>query len=170
MIVPTTKDKFDSNNYNTVQNMCSVIELFQHIASKDNISYPMFDDKGYVHIVLWTTLDGRYRFHNSNKTNHKDRLYIDVKAYIHESCCFFQHASFDNLYSFKSRYLPNTIKIFIEISETQIKKSYIINQFEYDPFKKTNIFKLEPMESNILKNEQEEEIIKPKRKRKSNSR
>ena len=89
MIVPTTKDKFDSNNYNTVQNMCSVIELFQHVASKDNISYPMFDDKGYVHIVLWTTLDGRYRLHNSNKTNHKDRLYIDVKAYIHESCCFF---------------------------------------------------------------------------------
>ena len=121
-----------------VKNMYRVVELFQNIVSKDTTTYPIFDESGYVHIVLWKTNDGRFWFHNSNKTKHKDRLLIDVKANIHDVFnVIFQHTHFDNLYCFTSRYLPNTIKMFVEITETHIRKSYIINRMDFDHFKRT---------------------------------
>ena len=118
----TTKEKLDSNHYYMAKNMSQVMELFQNVVSKDKTSYPIFDDKGYIHIVVWQTSDGRYRIHNTNKINNKDRLCIDIKIPITDGCYhIYKHEHFDNLYYFSSRHL-NCFRFYVEITETHIKK------------------------------------------------
>ena len=165
----TTKERLDSNHYYMAKNPSQVLQLFQNVVSKDKLSYPIFDDKGYMHIVLWQSSDGRYRIHNTNKINNKDRLYIDIKTHITDGCYhIYKHEHYDNLYHFKSIKLPNCIDFYIEITETHIKKTHVIDQGDFDIFKKTTYFRLDPVLNK--EPEPEEEVIKPKRKRKSNSR
>ena len=167
MWTETTKERLNSNHYYIAKNMSQVLQLFKNVASKDKLSYPIFDDKGYMHIVLWQTNDGQYRIHNTNKINNKDRLCLDIKVPITDGCYhILKHEHFDNLYSFRSRHI-GCISFYIEITDTHIKKTHVIDHSVFDIFKKTTYFRLEP--ALHKEPEPEEEVIKPKRKRKSNS-
>ena len=161
-------DKFNTNHFYIVKSAQSIVELFKNIVSKDKIFYPIFDKDGYVHIVIWVTKDGRYRIHNVNKMNNKDRLFVDVKIHITDTCYFiYKHEHHDNLYSFRSKHIPDCIYFYIEINETHIKKTCIVRQIDIDPFKKTTWCRLEQLqEITNSEHDTEEEIIKPKRKRK----
>ena len=170
MLPPATNDKYDKNHYRTTHSLCQFIDDCQHKLSNDKLVYPIFDNKGYVKIVLWKSLDGSYKFNNTTKTNHKDNLFLEIIAYIDDAFCVKKHMTIDNLYLLESRYLPNCIKIFIEYTETQIRKTYIIGQLGYEPFKKTNITKTnkasEVIDDTKLNNSEEQEQ-ETKRKRKT---
>ena len=94
MLPPATKDKYDTNHYRTIQSLCQFIDDCQHKLSNDKLVYPIFDNKGYVKIVLWKSLDGSYKFNNTTKTKHKDNLFLEINAYIDDA--FLCQEAYDN--------------------------------------------------------------------------
>ena len=127
MIPAKTNHKFDLNNYRLVHSTCQFISDCQHKLSIDKSVYPIFDNKGYVRMVIWKSLNGRYKIHNSTKTNHKDMLFLDFQAEIDQVFIISKHISFDNLYRKKLNIMPYCIEIFIEFTETHIRKTYMID-------------------------------------------
>ena len=85
MIPPRTNPKFDMNNYRMMHTLCPFLYDCQHKLSIDKSVYPIFDNKGYVHMVIWKSLDGRYKMNTSNKTNQKYVLLLDFHADIQTS-------------------------------------------------------------------------------------
>ena len=137
MIPAKTSPKFDVNNYRMVHSTCQFISDCQHKLSIDKSVYPIFDNKGYVHMVIWKSLNGRYKIHNSTKTNHKDMLFLDFQAEIDQVFIISKHISFDNLYRMKLNIMPYCIEIFIEFTETHIRKTYMIDDtYDADTFNK----------------------------------
>ena len=169
MIPPKTNPKFDVNNYRMVHSTCQFISDCQHKLSIDQSVYPIFDNKGYVHMAIWKSLNGRYKIHNSTKTNHKDILFLDFTADINTAFIISKHTSIDNLYKMKPKFASFCYDCFIEFNETHIRKTYIIDDtFDEDVFKKTNIIKinslLELKDDTKLNSSEEEHETKRKRK------